>query len=139
MYENIDLSSLINNTGNYNTNNLSSLFNPMPAEQQGNFVTGQSLSDLFGSNNTNSFGLDDIGGVQGLSSIVNTLGGLFLGFGQANRAKDALNFQKNAYATNIKNQTQAYNTNLEDRIKARYATENKPVEQAQQYIDKNRL
>lgn len=41
------------------------------------------------------------------------------GLQQSKLAKNALNFQKQSYQTNLANQTQAYNTQLEGRYRAR--------------------
>lgn len=55
-----------------------------------------------------------LGGIQALGSA-------YLGFQQLKQAKDALNFQKKSYNTNLTNSTQSYNTSLEDRINGRTA------------------
>jgi len=58
--------------------------------------------------------------VQGLSQ----LGNLYLGVKQLGLAKKSFNLQKEAYRTNLANQTQSYNTQVQDRITGRsYATE----------------
>lgn len=57
-----------------------------------------------------------------VSPMLGGMGALFQGWSglqQSKLAKDALNFQKQAYSTNLANQTQAYNTQLEDQYKAR--------------------
>ena len=89
-----------------------------------------SNSLLGGSGMTNNLQL-------GLGSI-QVLGSLWNSFQQNKLAKESLKFQKNAYSTNLKNQTQSYNTALEDRINARYATEGRS-EEADAYISKHRL
>lgn len=66
------------------------------------------------------------------------LGNLWNSYQSQKLAKESLNFQKDAYNKNLSNQTQSYNTALEDRVRARYATEGRSGE-AQGYIDKNRL
>lgn len=74
-------------------------------------------------------------GLQGL----NTIGNLW-GAWQANKlAKDQLNFTKNFANRNLANQTQAYNTALEDRGRARAAVEGQTSTEAQAYLDRNRL
>lgn len=87
-------------------------------------------NDQFGWNaNTLNFGL------QGLNTIGNIWGAW-----QANKlAKDQLNFTKNFANRNLANQTQSYNTALEDRARARAAVEGQTSAEAQAYIDKNRL
>lgn len=76
----------------------------------------------------------------GLGAI-QTLGSLWNSFEQNKLAKQSFNFQKEAYATNLANQTKTYNTELEDRINARYATEVRAnaAEDAASYVEKNRL
>ena len=57
-----------------------------------------------------------------VSPMLGGMGALFQGWSglqQSKLAKDALNFQKLAFQTNLANQTQAYNTQLEDQYKAR--------------------
>lgn len=87
-------------------------------------------NDQFGWNaNTLNFGL------QGLNTIGNIWGAW-----QANKlAKDQLNFTKNFANRNLANQTQSYNTALEDRARARAAVEGQTSAEAQAYINKNRL
>lgn len=74
-------------------------------------------------------------GLQGL----NTIGNLW-GAWQANKlARDQLNFTKDFANRNLANQTQAYNTALEDRGRSRAAVEGQTSAEAQAYIDRNRL
>lgn len=70
---------------------------------------------------------------------VGALGNLWNGF-KANRlASDALDFQKEAYQTNLNNQTASYNMALEDRIRARYVQEGRGSAAADAYIAKHKL
>lgn len=79
--------------------------------------------------NTLSFGMQ---GLQGLGNL--------WGAWQANKlARDQLNFTKDFANRNLANQTQAYNTALEDRGRARAAVEGQTSAEAQAYIDRNRL
>jgi len=74
-------------------------------------------------------------GLQGLNSIGNLWGAW-----QAQKlAKDQLNFTKDFAKRNLANQTQAYNTALEDRARARAAVEGQTTAESQAYIDRNRL
>jgi hypothetical protein len=75
---------------------------------------------------------------MGLSGI-QTLGSMWMAFQQQKMAKEALKFQKSSYATNLKNQTQSYNTALEDRIGARYKTEGRSDQEKNDYIAQNKL
>jgi len=64
------------------------------------------------------FNFDNIGS---LAKTLGSLGTLWSGI-QSNRiARDSLNFQKDSYRTNLANQTQSYNTQLQDRGAARAA------------------
>lgn len=48
----------------------------------------------------------------------------YLGLKQLSMAKDAFNFEKKAFKTNLRNSVQSYNTQMNDRITGRYyATE----------------
>lgn len=81
-------------------------------------------------------------GKGGAASMVlgglETLGTLWGAFQQNKLAKQSLKFQKKAFKTNLANATQVYNTALEDRIRARYATEGRS-EEADAKIRENRL
>jgi len=94
---------------------------------------------------TNPESVDGVGGGLNFDNIgalmkgLGSIGSLYGAFQQHKLAKDSLNFQKNAYNTNLKNETQTYNTSLEDRIRARYNTEGKSAASADQYIDENKL
>ena len=57
-----------------------------------------------------------------VAPVAQGLGALFQGWTgmqQLGLARDQLNFQRNAFDTNLRNQSQAYNTALEDRIRGR--------------------
>lgn len=73
--------------------------------------------------------------LQGLS----TIGGLYAAFQQLGLAKKQFNFQKQAWDTNLGNQIKSYNTALEDRARARAAMEGQSQEQANTYIEQNRM
>lgn len=80
------------------------------------------------------------GGIASMAlGAVQTLGSLWNSFQQNKMAKESFEFQKEAYATNLENQEKSYNTALEDRITARYRTEGKSRQQANNYIDRNSL
>lgn len=70
---------------------------------------------------------------------IQTLGSLWNSFQQNKMVKESMKFQKEAFATNLANQEQSYNTALEDRINARYVTEGKSQAEADAYIQKNSL
>lgn len=74
----------------------------------------------------------------GLGAI-STLGSLWNSFQQNKIAKKSLALQERTFETNLKNQTQTYNTELEDRIRTRYASEERAAGEADKYIEKNKL
>lgn len=83
-----------------------------------------------------------IGGFKGLSNLaegLSSLGQLYTSIKALGLAEDQLDFTKEAYNTNLANTTQSYNTALEDRIRARYAQENKSSAAADEYIAKHSL
>lgn len=74
-------------------------------------------------------------GLQGLGALGNLWGAW-----QSNKlARDQLDFTKRFATANLANQTQAYNTALEDRARARAAVEGQNSQQQQDYVDRNRL
>lgn len=79
---------------------------------------------------------------MGLSAI-STLGSLWSSFQQNKIAKKSLALQERTFETNLANQTQTYNTELEDRIRNRYAgagvTGEELDSQTKSYVDKNKL
>ncbi len=112
-----------------------------------NAVQNQALGPLAGSGSTGTdtasiWGAGGMFGKGGTASMVlgglETLGTLWGAFQQNKLAKKSLKFQKKAFETNLANSTQVYNTALEDRIRARYATEGRPDE-ANQYIQRHSL
>lgn len=72
---------------------------------------------------------------------IGTLGSLWNSFQQSKIAKKSLALQEKTFETNLANQTQSYNTELEDRIRTRYAAEGRENADAQadSYIEKNKL
>lgn len=78
----------------------------------------------------------------GLGAI-STLGSLWNSFQQNKIAKKSLALQERTFETNLANQTQTYNTELEDRIRNRYAgaghTGEELESKTQSYVDENKL
>lgn len=105
--------------------------NPSPSTAMTPGVNGA------GANNRPGF-FQEGGGAAMVLGGIQTLGSLWNSFQQNKIAKQSLNLQTRAFETNLANQTKTYNTALEDRINARYATEGRSQEAAA-YIDKNRL
>lgn len=118
-----------------------------PGGLQSKAVQNQTLGPLAGNGgSTNLGGTDGLGGnifgKGGAASIalggLQTLGSIWNSFQQMKLAKKTLKFQKNAFKTNLANSTKVYNTALEDRIRARYATEGRS-EEADAKIAANQL
>ena len=85
--------------------------------------------------------MNEKGGLN-LGAITSLLGsamGIYGGFQQLGLAKDALNFQKDSYRTNLANQTKSYNTAVEDRAAARAAGLGWSDSQRDDYARKNKL
>ncbi len=77
-----------------------------------------------------------------VSPVLQGLGSLFQawnGMQTMGLAKDQLNFQKNAFNTNLNNQRQVYNTALEDRIRGRTSNYDGKEQEVQNYLNQNRL
>lgn len=83
----------------------------------------------------------EFGPAQFALGAIQTLGSLWNSFQQNKLAKQSFQFQKEAFQTNLENQEQSYNTELEDRINARYVTEGRTNVEADKaaYLEKNRL
>lgn len=81
--------------------------------------------------NTNTVGMV-MGGLQALGSLWNS-------YNQQKMAKEQFRFQKQAWQTNLANQTKTYNTALEDRIRARHFTEGKSSADTDSYLNQHRL
>lgn len=91
-----------------------------------------------GTGNNSGFGLNVPTGQLALGGL-NSLASLWGGFQAQKLAKEQFNFTKNMANTNLANQTQAYNTQLADRLNSRAATQNQTPQEAQAQIDRNRL
>lgn len=108
---------------------------PISSAFQGIFNNGKTpegAESLFGK----------IGGLEGLGSIANVLGafgGIYGGLQGVSMARKQLDLSKRAFETNLANQTQSYNTTLEDKIRSRYATEGKSESAADAYLKKHSL
>ena len=96
------------------------------------------MRTLFGGTDPNT-GFQSAGIVaptlQGLGSLFSAWNGMqSLGL-----ARDQLQFQKDAYNTNLANSIQSYNTQLEDRIRGRTSNYAGKEEDVQTYLANNRL
>lgn len=86
--------------------------------------------------------LSGIGGLEGLSSIlqgIGSIGGIVQSMRALNLAKEQLAFQREAYNTNLGNQTKTYNTSLEDRVRSRYVAEGRSTADADSYLANHQL
>lgn len=84
----------------------------------------------------------NLGGFEGFANLTKGLGSLgqiYAAFKGLRLAEDQFKFQKDAWKTDLANQTKTYNTSLEDRVRARYAQENKTSSAADTYIDQHKL
>lgn len=68
-----------------------------------------------------------------------TIGNLWGAFQAAKLAKKQFKFTKDITETNLASQIKSYNTALEDRIRSRAKIEGMSPEQAQAYLDRNKL
>ncbi len=117
-------------------NNTSKAVNNQGLLSFGDTSTGAGAADagIFGAG-----GFFGKGGGAGLAlGGIQTLGSLWSSFQQTKLAKKTLNFQRDAFNTNLANATKVYNNSLEDRIRARFATEGRP-EEADAKIAESRL
>lgn len=73
-----------------------------------------------------------LGGVQ-------VLGNLWNSYQSHKLAKEQMAFAREQWSTNLANQTQTYNTALEDRIRARHNTEGRGAQETNAYIEKHSL
>ena len=96
----------------------------------GNWITNTFMDKDGGLNMGNLGTLFD-----GLKSVFGIWGGLQ----QLGMAKDAFNFEKEAYIENRDNQKQSYNSTLEDRQRARAAFAGESEAETQRYVDKHKL
>lgn len=115
-------------------------FNPNMVTEQatGNPMNLMDQMSIDGSN-TNSSLMQDLGGLGGIGQLLVGIGNLWSSYNAGEVAKKSLKFQKNAYRTNLANMVKNYNSNLEDRIKSRFVTENKTEDQANKLISERRL
>ena len=95
------------------------------------------FSKQSGSQKDKSSGLmGDIGlAIDGL----NTMGNLWGAFQAQKLAKRAFRFERDFANTNLANSIKSYNTSLSDRAQSRFAFEGRSPEEAQAYIDQNKL
>lgn len=95
--------------------------------------TGGVLDGVGGSAPMTTWGKVGLG-LQGIQ----TIGGLIGAFGSLSLAKKQFAMQRDLLNTNLKNQIQSYNTQLEDRARSRAAVEGQTPEQEAAYVAANR-
>lgn len=109
--------------------------------------SGFNFTGTANSGNSGGMSFDQIGslGLQGLSGLSELLGA-FGAFGQNKQAKkqlglmrDQFNFAKDMANKNYSNQVSAFNTALEDRVKARSVMEGRDDSFVQDYLQKHSL
>lgn len=128
---------------NVNANPVSGLSNQEFLEQR-NQLNIDNLNTYNGRNNLgktfrNIDGSFDFGAVGSAAQALGGIGQLYLGF-QANKtARDSLNFQREAYQTNLANQIASYNTAITDRARSRAAQNNSGQAAADAYINENSI
>lgn len=102
------------------------------------WLQGDTGRTLFGGTDPNT-GFQSAGLVaptlQGLGSLFSA----WTGMQSLGLAQDQLQFQKDAYNTNLNNSIQSYNTQLEDRIRGRTSNYAGKEEDVQTYLANNRL
>ena len=109
----------------------------------GNWLTGNQVTTNLPngtSTTTGSPGFFNKGGAAStILGGIQTLGSLWSSAQQNKLAKKSFALQEESYRTNLGNQTKSYNTALEGRIRSQYRTEGKSAEQADSYIEDNKL
>lgn len=97
-------------------------------------------SDPTGNWFTNTFGNGQGGlNIGNITGMLGSVGGIVGAIKQYGLMKDSLNFQKEAFRTNLDNQTKSYNTALTDRAGSRAAAYGKGQDYVDDYVNKNRL
>ncbi len=81
----------------------------------------------------------NMGNLATLFDALKSVFGIWGGLQQLGMAKDAFNFEKEAYIENRDNQKQSYNSTLEDRQRARAAFAGESEAETQRYVDKHKL
>lgn len=80
-----------------------------------------------------------LGGLQGITSLVGSIGGIYSGLQQLSMAKKVYKDQKKMAERNYAAGAKVYNTSLNDRITSRYVQEGKSADQAKQYVAENSI
>lgn len=83
---------------------------------------------------TNAAGIKDQGWGSTALGVASGLGNAYLGMQQYGLAKDQLNFSKQQYETNLKNQTKLTNASLADRQASRVASNPSAYQSVSDYM-----
>lgn len=83
---------------------------------------------------TNAAGIKDQGWGSTALGVASGLGNAYMGMQQYGLAKDQLNFSKQQYETNLKNQTKLTNASLADRQASRVASNPSAYQSVGDYI-----
>ena len=109
---------------------------PVQLQSSLSALIGQKAPTLGGGGFLKGFGMDEaklaMGGLQ-------TIGQLWGAIQSAKMAKKTMAFEKEKFNTNLTNQIKSYNTQLMDRGRSRAVVEGQTPQQAQAYIDQNKL
>ena len=89
---------------------------------------------------TGFMGKDGQQGWGGLAlGALNGIGSAYMGMKQYGLAKDSLQMQKDQFALNYGAQQKSYNTQLEDRQRARVAATGGSAESVESYVARNKI
>ena len=80
-----------------------------------------------------------MGGMDGAMSLLSGLGGIWGAAKSYGIMKDSLALNRRAFETNLRNQTQSYNTALEDRAAGRASYNGTSQAETQAYLDRHSL
>ena len=116
---------------NYDTNAMMAANPDMGGFPSGDHIINNGLGQGGGMNLQQGINLG-LGGLQ-------TIGNIIASFKALSLANKQFNFQKDFAAKNMANQVATYNTALADRARSRAQMEGQTTDQAQAYVDKNKL
>lgn len=107
---------------------------PQAPNQGGGFMGG-----LFGGGQAGGQGGFNWNALGNISNLIGGFGGLYSAFQGAKIAKQGLALQREAYESNLANQTKSYNTALTDRARSRGVMEGSDSSTVDKYIQDNSL
>ncbi len=112
--------------------------------QGANVTAGGTAIGGAGGNGQGSFfkngdGSFNTGNLQMVMGGIQTLGSLWNSYQQHKIAKEQIGLARETFQTNLANNTQTYNTALEDRIRSRHNTEGRGAAETESYLEENSL